>query len=140
MILIGSILDVNIFKDDGQTDSIGNFKCHKYMDLFNNFIQSLMKSTLKIVLLLVVIQLTMQAGFDCSVEGCALCTYPDMCGQCNNNWVLMQNSTTGAFYCNKINCVDNCDSCYEDNVCQTCSTGFFLTSSGGCSSTQTSST
>ena len=99
-----------------------------------------MKSTLKIVLVLLAIQLSMQAGFDCSVSGCALCTYPDTCGQCNNNWLLMQNSTTGAFYCSPVTCAANCATCYVDNTCQVCNSGFFLTSTGSCSSTQTSNT
>lgn len=109
------------------------------MGLINNLF-SLMKSTLKIVLLLAVLQLSLQAGFECSISGCELCTSPNVCGQCQDNWLLVQDSTSAAFNCQQLSCAANCATCYQNNTCQVCNSNFYLTSTGTCSQTQTSST
>ncbi len=98
-----------------------------------------MKSTLKIIAFLCLLTLALQASFQCNVANCQYCSYPNMCGQCQNNNVLLLNNATGAFYCQAVTCPANCMTCYQNNTCQTCNSGFFITSSGGCSQQQTSS-
>lgn len=97
-----------------------------------------MQSTLKILLFLGLLCLSLQAGFQCNVVNCQYCSYPNVCGLCQNNSLLTFNSTSGNFYCSPLSCPANCHTCYQNNTCQVCSNNFFLTSTGTCSNNQTS--
>lgn len=93
-----------------------------------------MNSTIKILLFLGLILITLQqGGFQCNVTGCQYCSMPNMCGQCQNNFILTLNTNTGAFYCNQLSCPSNCALCYQNNICTTCNTNFTLTMAGQCS-------
>lgn len=56
-----------------------------------------------------------------------------------NNYLLTLNIITGQFYCNPITCPSNCMTCYQNNICQNCSAGYFITNTGQCSMNSTSS-
>ena len=97
-----------------------------------------MRSTLTILVFSCLLVLSLQGGFQCNVPNCQYCSYPNMCGICNNNYVLMLDNSTGAFYCDAATCLSNCATCYQNNTCQSCNSGFYITSSGSCSQQSTS--
>ena len=96
-----------------------------------------MKSTLKIIILLCLAYLTYQGSFQCNVEGCQYCSFPNFCGQCQPNNLLVWSNTTNTFSCSQLTCAANCATCYVNNTCQVCSSGYFLTQTGTCSQQQT---
>jgi hypothetical protein len=92
-----------------------------------------MNSTIKILLFLGLIFISLQqGGFQCNVTGCQYCSLPNICGQCQNNYLLTLNNSTGAFFCNQLSCPSNCALCYQNNSCTTCNTSFTLTMTGQC--------
>lgn len=99
-----------------------------------------MKSTIKILVFFSLLYFTLQAGFQCNVENCQFCSYPNQCGQCNTNFLLTQNTSSGAFYCSPVTCTSNCSYCYQNNICQSCVNGYYINSTGGCSSGSTPNT
>lgn len=47
--------------------------------------------------------------------------------------MLMQNTTTGATYCAPVACnVTNCTTCYQNNTCSICETGYVVNNYGMC--------
>ena len=98
-----------------------------------------MKSTLKFLILFTLCYLSLQNSYQCNVAGCQYCSYPNMCGVCQTNYILIQNTTSGLFSCTPVSCPGNCNYCFTNNVCQSCSQGYFITSTGSCSTTQNSS-
>jgi len=91
-----------------------------------------MKSTLKIVLFLCLLYVTYQGSFQCNVAGCQYCSYPNFCGSCQPNYLLVWSNSTNTFSCNQLTCPTNCATCYMNNSCQVCSSGYFLTQNGTC--------
>ena len=96
-----------------------------------------MKSTLKIIVLLCLVYLTYQGSFQCNVQGCQYCSFPNFCGQCQPNNLLVWSNTTNTFSCSPLTCAANCATCYVNNTCQVCISGYFLTQTGTCSQQQT---
>lgn len=94
----------------------------------------MMKSTLTILVFSCLLVLSLQGGFQCNIANCQFCSYPNQCGLCNQNFVLMLNTSIGASYCQAVTCPSNCAMCYQNNICQTCNPGFFITMSGSCAS------
>lgn len=99
-----------------------------------------MKSTLKIVVFLCLLYLTYQGSFQCNVQGCQYCSFPNFCGLCNNNNLLVWSNSTNTFTCTPLNCASNCNTCYINNTCQRCNSGYYIASDGTCSQTSTSNT
>ena len=99
-----------------------------------------MKSTLWILVFLTLVYACLQAGFQCNINNCQTCSYPNICGLCQNNNLLTLNVSSGNFYCNPVTCTTNCLTCYQNNTCQACISGFFLTANGSCSTSSTSNT
>ncbi len=102
-----------------------------------------MNSTIKILLFFGLIFVALQqsqGGFQCNVPGCQYCSMPNLCGQCNNNFMLTLNTSSGAFYCNQLSCPSNCNLCYQNDLCTTCNVNFTLTISGQCSSNSSQGT
>lgn len=98
-----------------------------------------MHSTLKIIIFLALISTALQQGLQCNINNCQYCSFPNFCGQCNNNNLLTLNTTSGDFYCSAVNCASNCMTCYQNNTCQTCNNNYFLTINGTCSTNPSSS-
>lgn len=72
-------------------------------------------------------------GYPCNVNGCQVCSFTNFCGLCQNNYVLQINSLSGLPYCQQLNCTTpNCATCYQNNMCTTCSSGFYLGPAGTC--------
>lgn len=97
-----------------------------------------MKSTLTILVISCLVILSLQNSFQCNVQGCQYCSFPNSCGICQNNNLLQLNITSGAFYCQPVTCPSDCALCFQNNICQNCNNGFSLTSSGSCSNQATS--
>lgn len=97
-----------------------------------------MKSTLRIAVLLCLIYITLQGSFQCNIQNCQYCSYPNFCGQCLPNNLLTWNNATNTFSCSPLNCAANCQTCYTNGTCQVCSQGYFLTNASTCSQSQTS--
>lgn len=97
-----------------------------------------MKSTLTILVFSCLIFLTLQSSFLCQIPGCQFCSFPNSCGQCQNNNLLQFNTSNGAFYCQPVTCPQNCATCFINNTCQICSSGYYLTQTGNCSTNSTS--
>lgn len=97
-----------------------------------------MQSTLKIIIFLALICTALQLGFQCNINNCQSCSYPNFCGLCNNNYLLTLNNTSGDFYCQALSCTANCATCFQNNTCQTCNSNFYLMVNGTCSTNPTS--
>jgi hypothetical protein len=98
-----------------------------------------MKSTQTILILFSLIYFTCQGSFQCNVQNCQYCSYPNFCGQCQSNNLLTWNNSTNTFSCTPLSCALNCQTCYVNRQCQVCDPGFFLTVNSTCSQNQTSS-
>ena len=101
-----------------------------------------MNSNLKLIILIALIYSAIQAGYQCnssSVANCQFCSYPNTCGLCNTNYMLIYNTNNGTFTCSPVsNCPANCQYCYQNNMCQQCNNNYFLTNNGSCSNVSTS--
>ena len=100
-----------------------------------------MNSTIKVLIFLGLILLTLQQsqqGIQCNVANCQYCSMPNFCGQCQNNYLLQLNSTTGNYYCNQVTCPSNCGSCFQNNTCNSCNNNFILTNMGQCTTNSSS--
>lgn len=97
-----------------------------------------MKSTLVFIIFFTFCYLSLQNGFTCNIPGCQTCSFPNICGLCQTNYILTLNTSTGSFSCPPVNCPVSCSFCYQNGTCQQCNQGFFITSNGSCSTTQTS--
>ena len=72
-------------------------------------------------------------SFACNIANCQLCSFPNFCGLCNNNFMLQINNSTSVPYCQAVTCnIANCTTCYQNNVCSVCNANYAVTVNGTC--------
>lgn len=72
-------------------------------------------------------------GYACLVPNCQMCSFPNFCGLCENNYILQVNLTDSVTYCQSVTCtVPNCLTCYQDNICSQCANGYYISAEGMC--------
>lgn len=72
-------------------------------------------------------------SYACNIANCQLCSFPNFCGLCNNNFMLQINSSTSAPYCQAVTCnITNCATCYQNNLCSVCNANYAVSANGTC--------
>ncbi len=84
--------------------------------------------SLKLLIYTMLIWLTLQNNnLACDVAGCAICSFPNVCGLCSKDHVLKYDVKTEDYFCQHILPPVHCQTSYQDGMCQKCDSGYFIT-------------